>query len=171
MRKTTFGFACLIALAACGPADDGAAEVPEVPADGTAEVSEVPAEVTSTANDPVPITAEELEWFDLDPEGAPGVEVAMLWGDLSGDEFGAFFKLPAGFPGALHTHTHPMKLVIVSGTYVQQPEGSDAFRLGPGSYLMQPGGDYRHTTSCDPAEDCVFFVESDGAFDLFPVEE
>jgi hypothetical protein len=41
--------------------------------------------------------------------------------------------------------------------------------LGPGSYMMQPGGDYRHTTSCDAASDCVFIVESDGAFDLKPV--
>lgn len=31
---------------------------------------------------------------------------------------------------------------------------------------MQPGGSYRHTTSCDSASECVFFVESDGAFDL-----
>jgi hypothetical protein len=59
-----------------------------------------------------------------------------------------------------------MKLVIVSGTYIQGPEGRPAFRLGPGSYLKQPGGNYRHTTSCDAASDCIFYVESDGAFDL-----
>jgi hypothetical protein len=36
--------------------------------------------------------------------------------------------------------------------------------------MMQPGGNYRHTTSCDKASDCVFFVESNGKFDLRPVE-
>jgi hypothetical protein len=36
--------------------------------------------------------------------------------------------------------------------------------------MMQPGGNYRHTTSCDKASDCVFFVESKGAFDLKVVE-
>ncbi len=61
-----------------------------------------------------------------------------------------------------------MKLVIVSGTYIQGPEGKPEFRLGAGSYLMQPGGAYRHTTSCDPVSECVFFVESGGAFDLQP---
>src|SRR6266705_2762456 len=50
------------------------------------------------------------------------------------------------------------------------PEGKPEFRLGPGSYFMQPGGDYRHTTSCDQASDCVFFVESKGKFDLKPVD-
>ena len=70
----------------------------------------------------------------------------------------------------MHTHSHPMKVVIVSGTYVQQPEGQVAIRLEPGSHLMQPGGQYRHITSCDAASDCIFFVENDGAFDIMPPE-
>jgi hypothetical protein len=36
--------------------------------------------------------------------------------------------------------------------------------------MMQPGGNYRHTTACDKASDCVFFVEGSGKFDLKPVE-
>ena len=115
---------------------------------------------------PIPIAATDLKWIDLDPSGAPGVKVADVWGDHKLGAFGAFFRLPAGFSAPLHTHTHDMKLVIVTGTYIQGPDGKPEFRLGPGSYLMQPGGDYRHSTSCDPASDCVFYVESDGAFDL-----
>jgi quercetin dioxygenase-like cupin family protein len=122
-----------------------------------------------SGNAPVPVPAAELRWTDLDPTGAPGVKVADLWGDHQKGAFGALFKLPAGFAAPLHTHTHDMKLVIVSGTYIQGPEGKPKFRLGPGSYLMQPGGNYRHTTSCDQASECVFFVESSGAFDLQPV--
>jgi anti-sigma factor ChrR (cupin superfamily) len=118
------------------------------------------------AIEPVPIPATNLKWMDLDPIGAPGVKVADLWGDHKNGPFGAIFKLPAGFTTPLHTHTYDMKIVIVSGTYIQAPDGKAEFRLGPGSYLMQPGGNYRHTTSCDPALDCVFFVESEGAFDL-----
>ena len=41
---------------------------------------------------------------------------------------------------------------------------ADLFRM------MQPGGNYRHITSCDVSSDCVFFVESDGPFDLKIVE-
>ncbi|HVS14050.1 MAG TPA: DUF4437 domain-containing protein [Thermoanaerobaculia bacterium] len=115
------------------------------------------------------IAAADLEWTDLDPVGAPGVKIAGLWGDHQSGAFGAFFMLPAGFAAPLHTHTYDMKLVIVSGTYIQGPEGEKEFRLGPGSYPMQPGGNYRHTTSCDPASECLFFVAGDGAFDLHPV--
>jgi hypothetical protein len=29
-----------------------------------------------------------------------------------------------------------MKVIFVSGTYVQAPEGKPEFRMGPGSYMM-----------------------------------
>ena len=113
--------------------------------------------------------ASDVKWADLDP-GAPGVKVADLWGNHANGAFGALFKLPAGFAAPLHTHTYDMKVVIISGTYIQAPEGKPEFRLGSGSYFLQPGGNYRHTTTCDKASDCVFFVESRGKFDLLPVD-
>lgn len=117
----------------------------------------------------VVMPASDMKWTDLDPVGAPGVKVADLWGNHANGAFGALFKLPSGFAAPLHTHTHDMKVVIVSGTYIQAPEGKPEFRLGPGSYFMQPGGSYRHTTTCDKDSDCVFLVESKGPFDLKPV--
>ena len=119
---------------------------------------------------PIFMPSAGLKWTDLDPKGAPGVKVADLWGDHAKGAFGAFFKLPAGFVAPLHTHTYDMKVVFLSGTYIQAPEGKAEVRLGPGSYMMQPGGNYRHTTSCDKTSECVFFVESSGKFDLRPVE-
>jgi anti-sigma factor ChrR (cupin superfamily) len=113
--------------------------------------------------------ASDMKWTDLDP-GAPGVKVADLWGNHATGAFGALFTLPAGFAAPLHTHTYDMKVVILSGTYIQAPAGKPEFRLGPGSYFLQPGGNYRHTTTCDKAADCVFLVESKGPFDLKPVD-
>ncbi len=134
---------------------------------GQAKASKAP---KPGSDQPVFMPADELKWTDLDPKGAPGVKVANLWGDHAKGAFGAFFKLPAGFAAPVHTHTHPMKVVFISGTYVQEPEGKREVRLGPGSYMMQPGGNYRHTTSCDKPSECLFFVESDGKFDLKPVQ-
>jgi beta-alanine degradation protein BauB len=136
---------------------------------GDAEITTDP-DITS-GTQPIFVSAAELEWFDLDPEDAPGVQLAMLWGDPAAGAFGAFMLLPAGFDSPLHTHTHPMKVVFVSGTYIQEPDGEPVVHLGPGSFMMQPGGDYRHRTSCDTDSDCVFFVESAGAFDMFVVED
>src|SRR5229473_623538 len=99
----------------------------------------------------VVMPAGELKWTDLDPTGAPGVKIADVWGNHAKGAYGAFIKFPAGFAAPLHTHTNAIKIVIVSGTFIQGPEGKPEVRLGPGSYLDQPGDGYRHTTSCDQA--------------------
>ena len=98
------------------------------------------APVLAQQGQPVFMPASNLKWTDLDPKGAPGVKIADLWGDHAKGAFGAFLKLPAGFAVPLHTHTHAMKVVFLSGTYVQAPEGKAEVRLSPGSYMMQPGG-------------------------------
>jgi anti-sigma factor ChrR (cupin superfamily) len=130
------------------------------------EKTKSPAASKSKAPQPIVMPADGLKWTDLDPTGAPGVQIADLWGNHAQGAFGAFMKLPAGFAVPLHRHTHPIKVVIVSGTYVQAPEGKPEFRLGSGSYFYQPGAQYWHTTSCDKAAPCVFFAESTGKFDL-----
>ena len=122
--------------------------------------------VRAVQTQPTFIAADDMTWTDLDPKGAPGVKIVDLWGNHTKGAFGALLRLPAGFAVPLHTHTHAMKVVFISGTYIQAPGGKPEVRLGPGSYMMQPGGNYRHTTSCDKTADCVLFVEGQGAFDL-----
>jgi quercetin dioxygenase-like cupin family protein len=116
------------------------------------------------------VPAADLKWVDLDPAGAPGVKAADVWGDHTKGAFGGFTKFPAGFVAPLHTHTHDFKIVVISGTFIHTPEGKPEIRLGPGSYFLQPGGNYKHTTACDKASDCLFFTQSDGKFDLKPVK-
>jgi quercetin dioxygenase-like cupin family protein len=125
----------------------------------------------SSAKSSAPIfkPAADLKWTPLDPS-APGVMIADLFGDHAKGAFGAFIKFPAGFAAPLHTHTHSVRIVVVSGTFVQTPEGKAEVRLGPGSYLWQPGGSYKHVTACDKASECLFFAESTGKFDILPVQ-
>jgi quercetin dioxygenase-like cupin family protein len=113
--------------------------------------------------------AGDLKWADLDPN-VPGVKIADLWGNHATGAYGGFTKFPAGFSAPLHTHTHDMKIVVISGTFIHGPEGKPEVRLGPGSYLMQPAN-YRHTTQCDKASECLIFGESSGKFDIHPVDE
>jgi anti-sigma factor ChrR (cupin superfamily) len=124
----------------------------------------------SAASRVVAMPAGDLKWADLDPKGAPGVKIADVWGNHAKGAFGSFIKFPAGFAAPLHTHTNDYKIVIISGTFVQVPEGKPEIRLGPGSYLMQPGGNYKHTSACDKASECLFFTQSTGKFDLKPVQ-
>ena len=71
--------------------------------------------------------AAELKWTDLDPKGAPGVKIADFWGNHAKGAFGAYIKLPAGFAVPLHTHTHDMRVIFVSGIYIQAPRESPKF--------------------------------------------
>jgi anti-sigma factor ChrR (cupin superfamily) len=127
------------------------------------------AALAQAADAPVFMPASSLKWMDLDPAGAPGVKIADVWGDHTSGAFGAFVKFPAGFITPVHTHTNVFKIVVVSGTFVQTPEGKPEVRLGPGSYESQPAGDYRHVSGCDKASECLFFVQAPGKFDLLPV--
>ncbi len=154
MKKTMLSIAASVALASAVLAQDHVAPKPK----------------KAAATSPIFIPAADLKWVDLDPKGAPGVKVADLWGDHTKGAYGAYFKLPAGFTTPLHTHSYAMKVIFVSGTYIQAPEGKPEVRLGPGSFMMQPGGNYKHVTSYDKSADCVFFVESSGPFDLKPVQ-
>ena len=114
--------------------------------------------------------AADLKWMDLDPKGAPGVKNADVWGDHTKGAFKGFTKFPAGFETPLHTHTNDLEIVVISGTFIHGPEGKPEVRLGPGSYFLQPGGNYRHTTKCDKSSECLFYIQSKGKFDLIPVE-
>ena len=115
------------------------------------------------------MSSSDLKWMDLDPTGAPGVKIVDVWGDHTKSGYGSFLKFPAGFQAPLHTHTNAIKIVVLSGTYLQTPEGKPEMRMGPGSYVFQPGGSYKHTTACDKASECLLFIESTGNFDLLMV--
>src|SRR5678809_1256168 len=80
------------------------------------------------------IPAADLKFMDLDPTGAPGVKSADVWGDHTKGGYGGFSKFPAGWSTPVHTHTHGMKLAVISGTWIHTPEGKPEVRLGPGSY-------------------------------------
>ncbi|MGH9318112.1 MAG: cupin domain-containing protein [Thermoanaerobaculia bacterium] len=113
--------------------------------------------------------AADMKWAPM-ADGPPGVTIVDLWGDHTKSAYGAMTKFPAGTTAPLHTHTSDMRIVVVSGTLIHGPEGKPEVRLGPGSYLKQSGGSYRHTTTCDKASECVFFMESGGKFDIHMVE-
>jgi anti-sigma factor ChrR (cupin superfamily) len=119
---------------------------------------------------PVFVPSADLKWTQLAPQMNPGILIADVWGDHGKSGYGAFLKVPAGFLSPLHTHTDTIKIVVISGTYTQQPEGKETARLGPGSYAYQPGGSYKHISGCDKASECVLFIESTGPFDLKPVQ-
>jgi len=94
----------------------------------------------------------------------PGVEQAVLWGDPTKGAYGAVTRFKAGQKNPLHTHSHDIKMVVISGTFIHGTESGEK-KLGPGSYLLVPGG-MKHTSGANTDADCLFFEESPGKFDM-----
>jgi len=125
-----------------------------------AGVSVVSGQTAAVHVDPAKATYKEL---------VPGVSAAVVWGDLEKGPYAAFIKFAPGHRDALHTHTNTSRLVVLKGAYVHKPEKGGEVRVGAGQYLLIPGGD-RHTTESDAKEGALFYLESDGGFDLKPVK-
>jgi quercetin dioxygenase-like cupin family protein len=113
--------------------------------------------------------AADLKWAAL-PDAPPGPMIAVISGDPAKGAYTGIEKFPAGFSAPLHTHSSDHKVVVISGTWIHGEEGKPEVKLGPGSYLFQPANK-KHTTGCDAAAECVFFLDSSGKFDIKMAEE
>ena len=113
--------------------------------------------------------AADMKWVAL-PDAPPGPMLSVISGDPKKGAYTAIEKFPGGFSAPLHTHPSSHKVVIISGTWIHGEPGKPDVRLGPGSYLFQPAGE-KHSTACDAASECVFFIESSGKFGLNIVGE
>jgi quercetin dioxygenase-like cupin family protein len=113
----------------------------------------------------VTMAPDDLKWEAM--PGVEGVQVAMLWGNMSKGGYGAFVKLPPNQVHPLHTHSAGLKVVVLSGEFKYGPAGGPEKSYGAGSYLMIPGG-LRHSSASGDGE-LLMFQESTGAWDLKPV--
>ena len=130
---------------------------------------EAKSKMKGAAKDFVVWPATDLKWEAL-PDAPPGPMLATISGDPTKGGYTAIEKFPAGFSAALHSHSTDHKVVIISGTWIHSEEGKPEVRLGPGSYLFQPANK-KHTTACDAAAECIFFIDSAGKFDIKMAEE
>jgi quercetin dioxygenase-like cupin family protein len=116
---------------------------------------------------PVVWQAADLKWVELPNTG--GVTRAVLWGDPDKGAYGALQKFPAGTKFPLHYHSNPVKIIVISGTWLYTPEGGSENKLGPGSYLWHDAKD-KHMSGAAEGSDCEVFIEQSGKFDMIPIE-
>lgn len=108
-------------------------------------------------------SADAIKW-EAGP--LPGTKVAKLWGDwMKGGPFGVLVKFDGGMMNPLHHHSHALKIVVISGTFVHKNESGVESKLGPGSYMMQASGK-KHSSGCAAGAECQFVMSSDDKFDL-----
>ncbi len=84
---------------------------------------------------------EDLQFAPL-AEGSP-VHVALLWGNPQTGPAAVMVKFPEGYKEPWHSHTSTYHAVLIKGEFrSRSPEGGQESErvLGPGSYILQPGG-------------------------------
>jgi len=118
-----------------------------------------------TENVSVPNT--DLDFFEtgiFDVNGVGPILGAAAYGDMTKGEHSTFIRMPSGFKGAVHTHTHDFWVTVISGVAVNTAVNGKDIVLPSGSYWFQPGGK-PHYTNCISSIECVYFVSQNGAFD------
>ncbi len=112
-----------------------------------------------------PVT--EHEFFEtgiFDVNGVGPILGAAAYGNMFEGEHSSFIRMPAGFKGAVHTHSHDFWVTVISGVAVNTSVDGEDITLPAGSYWFQPGGK-PHYTNCISTVECVYFVSQNGAFD------
>ena len=102
---------------------------------------------------------------------APGmpVEISVLWGDRLQGAYGMLVKLPAGFQVGSHAHTADYYGMNIQGTWVHTMNGVTQ-ELPPGSYVMQPGGQF-HDDACKGPEGCILLIIQNAKGDFIPAPQ
>jgi quercetin dioxygenase-like cupin family protein len=103
----------------------------------------------------------ELKWIGA---GVPGVETAVVKGDMAQGASHFYLKYPAGFVAPVHHHSPDHYVTTVAGNLVLVVDGKE-HRLPPGSYFAFTGR-AKHAARCEGAEACVMFIDARGKWDV-----
>jgi quercetin dioxygenase-like cupin family protein len=104
-----------------------------------------------------------LKWIDA---GIPGVQTAVVHGDMAKGPSHFYLKYAAGFVSPRHHHSPDHYVTTVSGTLVVVSGGQE-HRLTPGSYFAFTDK-APHAARCEGNKDCVMFIDARGPWDVVP---
>ena len=112
---------------------------------------------------------QDLKWEKTNPEqGSNSPEVAILHQDAKETEL--FIRSPRNYHVPRHWHSSDETITVLRGTFILKHDGSDErMTLNVGDFGYMPAK-MIHEAWTGPAEEAVYFVTTDGAFDINWVE-
>jgi mannose-6-phosphate isomerase-like protein (cupin superfamily) len=102
------------------------------------------------------------------PSPMSGVSMQSLRGEMDKGPHATFTKFDPGYDAGMHTHTNDVSIVVIKGAYLYKDDGGEK-RVGPGEYLLVPGG-HKHWSGGDKTEGALFYEEGSGKFDSIPAK-
>jgi quercetin dioxygenase-like cupin family protein len=103
----------------------------------------------------------DLKWIGA---GIPGVETAVVKGDMAKGPSHFYLKYAAGFVSPVHHHSPDHYVTTVTGNLVLVADGKE-HRLPPGSYFAFTGK-AKHAARCEGTQDCVMFIDARAPWDV-----
>lgn len=112
------------------------------------------------------VPASKLKWVDA---GVPGVETAVVQGDMKAGASHFYLKYPGGFVASLHHHSPDHYATTVAGNLVLIVHGNE-HRMPPGSYFAFTDK-AKHAARCEGSEPCIMFIDARGPWDVVLAKE
>jgi len=110
------------------------------------------------------IDLQKVVWEPLKGEGIPpGVQIAMLRGDLAAGGGELLVRLPANLTFPNHSHTSDELYVWIQGNFTYIAEDGTATPLSRHAYINLPGN-VPHALKCGKTP-CIFYVRYTAPFD------
>jgi quercetin dioxygenase-like cupin family protein len=123
-------------------------------------VSAAPA-MAQTAGKATFVPVSQVAWTNA---GIPGVQTAVVRGDMKSGPSHFYLKYAAGFAAPLHHHSPDHFATTVAGNLVLIADGKER-AMPPGSYFAF-AGKAQHAARCEGAQDCVMFIDARGPWDV-----
>jgi len=111
------------------------------------------------------VTASKATFKEM---GNSGVARAVLYGDPDKGAHATLTKFKPGYDAGMHYHTNDTRIVVIKGAYLYKDEDGEK-RVGPGDFLMVPGG-HQHWSGGDKTEGALFYEDGSDKFDFVPVK-
>jgi quercetin dioxygenase-like cupin family protein len=108
----------------------------------------------------------DLKWIGA---GIPGVETAVVKGNMAKGASHFYLKYASGFVAPVHHHSPDHYVTTVTGSLVLIVDGKE-YRLSPGSYFALTGK-AKHAVRCEGTQDCVMFIDARGPWDVVAAKE
>jgi mannose-6-phosphate isomerase-like protein (cupin superfamily) len=107
------------------------------------------------------ISHDQLTWKDM---GIPGVQSAVVTGDMAKGPSRFFLKYPVGFTTPAHHHTPDHYVTLVSGSVTLTVDGKDT-KLMPGSFFALTNKAV-HVAKVEGDQPAIMFIQADGPWDV-----
>ena len=108
------------------------------------------------------MNAKDLKWTAA-PD-TPGVQVAVVEGDMKKGNHHAMHKFDAGLTVPMHHHSSVTYGTVVAGTLIVTLDGTE-YRLPPGSFFTYKKN-MPHATACAPGAECILSLDVRGKWDV-----